>query len=184
MSERSRLKRKLGAVWSLLDERTRRLLAANEALSLGYGGVSVVHRACGLSRQAISRGICEIRAKSAPPAGRIRRPGAGRKAITVSDPTLVQALEEMIDGQTLGDPESALRWICKSTRVIAEQLGKQQHPVSHMKIAQILHALNFSLQSNRKTEEGADHPDRDAQFRYINAAVQQCLAQAVAVISV
>ena len=184
MSERSRLRQKFGAVWSLLDERTRRIMAANEALSLGYGGVSVVHRACGLSRKAITQGIREIRNKSVPPEGRVRRPGAGRKSITVSDPTLVKALEEMIDGQTRGDPQSALRWICKSTRAIAEQLSRDEHPVSHMKVAQILHALNYSLQSNRKTEEGADHPDRDAQFQYINATVKKCLAQGVAVISV
>jgi hypothetical protein len=97
MSERSRLRQKFAAVWALLDERTRRIMAANEALSLGYGGVSVVHRACGLSRKAISQGIREIRNKSVPPEGRLRRPGAGRKSITVSDPTLVEALEEMID---------------------------------------------------------------------------------------
>ena len=184
MSERSWLKQKFGAVWTLLDERTRRIVAANEALSLGYGGVSRVHRACGLSRKAIAQGMREIHHKSVPPEGRIRRPGAGRKSITVSDPTLVKALEEMIDGQTRGDPQSALRWICKSTRAIAEQLGRDEHPVSHMKIAQILHSLNYSLQSNRKTEEGADHPDRDAQFQYINATVKKCLAQGVAVISV
>jgi hypothetical protein len=184
MSEQSRLRQKFGAVWALLDERTRRIMAANEALSLGYGGVSVVHRACGLSRKAITQGIREIRNKSVPPEGRVRRPGAGRKSITVSDPTLVKALEEMIDGQARGDPESALRWICKSTRAIAEQLSRDEHPVSHMKVAQILHTLNYSLQSNRKTEEGADHPDRDAQFQYINAAVKKCLAQGVAVISV
>src|SRR6202158_1799526 len=184
MSERSRLRQKFGAVWSLLDERTRRIMAANEALSLGYGGVSVVHRACGLSRKAITQGIREIRNKSVPPEGRIRRPGAGRKAITVSDPALVKALEEMIDGQTRGDPESALRWICKSTRAIAEQLNRDEHPVSHMKVAQILHALNYSLQSNRKTEEGADHPDRNAQFGHINAMVKLSLVRGTPVISV
>ena len=95
----------------------------------------------------------------------------------MSDPSLVKALEEMIDGQTRGDPQSALRWICKSTRAIAGELDQQKHPISHMKVAQILHDLNYSLQSNRKTEEGADHPDRDAQFRYINAAVKKCLSQ-------
>ena len=90
----------------------------------------------------------------------------------------------MIDSQTRGDPESPLRWICKSTRVIAAQLAKKKHPVSHAKVAQILNDLNYSLQSNRKTEEGADHPDRDAQFRHINAAVKKCLKQGVPVISV
>jgi hypothetical protein len=178
------LKQKFHAVWALLDERTRRVMAANEALSLGFGGISVVHRACGLSRRAIAKGIGEIQEGIVPPTGRIRRPGAGRKSITVSDPRLLAALETMIDSQTRGDPESPLRWICKSTRTIATQLGRKKHPVSHAKVAQILHDLNYSLQSNRKTEEGADHPDRDAQFRHINAAVKKCLRQGLPVISV
>ncbi len=117
-------------------------------------------------------------------AGRIRCSGAGRKTITESDPRLLGALEAMIDSQTRGDPESPLRWICKSTRTIAAQLAKKKHPVSHAKVAQILNDLNYSLQSNRKTEEGTDHPDRDAQFRHINAAVKKCLKQGVPVISV
>jgi hypothetical protein len=144
----------------------------------------LVRRACGLSRKAISKGIRDIEEGSALGEGRIRRPGAGRKLITVSDPRLVDSLEEMIDHQTRGDPESALRWICKSTRAIAIELGRHKHPVSHAKVAQLLHGLHYSLQSNRKTEEGRDHPDRDAQFRYINAAVKRSLAQDSPVISV
>jgi len=178
------LTQKFELLWPLLDERTRRIMAASEAMSLGFGGVSAVHRASGMSRRAIAKGIVELQEGAVPPAGRVRRPGAGRKPITVSDPLLLQALEEMIDCQTLGDPQSALRWICKSTRMIAQQLTRKRHPVSHMKVAQILHGLNYSLQSNRKTEEGADHPDRDARFRHINAAVKKCLAQGWPVISV
>jgi hypothetical protein len=159
-------------------------MAASEAMSLGYGGVSVVGRACGLSRKAISKGIREIQARAKPLVGRIRRPGAGRKPITQSDPRLVQALEGLIDEQTRGDPESALRWICKSTRAIAQELGQQKHAVSHTKVAQLLHQLDYSLQSNRKSEEGADHPDRDAQFCHINATVKKCLRQGSPVISV
>ena len=174
---------KFRAVWPLLDERTRRLMAASEAKALGYGGVSLVRRACGLSRKAISKGIHEIQ-EGVRWEGRTRRPGAGRKPLTVSDPQLVDALEAMIDSQTRGDPESPLRWICKSTRVIAQALTRRKHPVSHMKVAQILHDLDYSLQSNRKTEEGQDHPDRDAQFRYINQAVKRCLALGRPVISV
>lgn len=184
MSTLSEVKQKFRSVWPHLDERTRRLMAANEAVSLGYGGVSLVRRACGLSRKAIAKGIREIQGDSRPLVGRVRRPGAGRKSITQSDPRLVQSLEALIDAQTRGDPESALRWICKSTRAIARELGKQKHPVSHMKVAQILHDLDYSLQSNRKTEEGADHPDRDAQFRHIDAAVKKCLRQGIPVISV
>jgi len=184
MSTLSELKRKFRSVWPHLDERTRRLMAANEAVSLGYGGVSLVRRACGLSRKAIAKGIREIQGGNRPLVGRVRRPGAGRKSITQSDPRLVQTLEALIDEQTRGDPESALRWICKSTRTIARELGRQKHPVSHMKVAQMLHDLDYSLQSNRKTEEGADHPDRDAQFRHINTAVKKCLRQGIPVISV
>ena len=158
MSILSELKRKFRSVWPHLDERTRRITAANEALSFGYGVVSLAHRACGLSRQAIAKGIREIQEGSVAGKGRIRRPGAGRKSIAVSDPRLLEALEEMIEGQTRGDPESPLRWICKSTRAIAPELGRQDHPVSHMKVAQILHDLDYSLQGNRKTEEGADPP--------------------------
>jgi hypothetical protein len=184
MKSHSELQKKFTAVWPLLDERTRRLLAANEAVSFGYGGISAVHRACGLSRQSIANGIREIEEGATAQAGRIRSSGAGRKSILASDPLLVQALEEMIDGQTRGDPQSPLRWICKSTRAIAKQLCKKKHAISHTKVAQILHSLNYSLQSNRKTEEGADHPDRDAQFRHINAAVSQSMELGLPVISV
>lgn len=184
MSSASQLKRKFQSVWPHLDERTRRIMAASEAVSLGYGGISAVRQACGLSRKAISKGIREIEGEAQPLVGRIRRPGAGRKSIRQSDPRLVQALEQLIDEQTRGDPESALRWICKSTRTIARELGHRKHPVSHMKVAQILHELDYSLQSNRKTEEGADHPDRDAQFRHINVMVKKCLRQGGPVISV
>lgn len=177
------LEQKFRAVWPHLDERTRRIMAASEAVSFGFGGVSIVSRACGLSRKAIHKGIHELEQGEAL-VGRVRRPGAGRKAITQSDPELLQTLEGLIDEQTRGDPESPLRWICKSTRVIAAQLGQQNHPVSHVKVAQLLHGLDYSLQSNRKTEEGADHPDRDAQFRHINLMVKRYLRQAKPVISV
>ena len=184
MSALAELTKKFRSVWPLLDERTRRLMAANEARALGYGGVSLVRRACGLSRKAIAKGICEIEKGESPAEGRIRRSGGGRKPLSESDPQLVAALEEMIEGVTRGDPESALRWTCKSTRAIAGELGRQKHPASHAKVAQILHALGYSLQSNRKTQEGADHPDRDAQFGHIAGAVKKYLAQGFPVISV
>ena len=184
MSTVAELAEKLRSVWPLLDERTRRLMAANEAMALGYGGVSVVHRVSGLSRKAIMKGIQEIQSGSTPGEGRIRRSGAGRKPITVADPELVETLEALVDEQTRGDPQSPLRWICMSTRAIARHLERRRHPVSHTKVAQILHDLDYSLQSNRKTEEGKDHPDRDAQFRFISAAVKRHLAQGLPVISV
>jgi hypothetical protein len=159
-------------------------MAASEAITLGHGGVSFVSRACGLSRKAIAKGIKEIRHGVVLPAGRIRRPGAGRKPITVSDPQLLNTLDAIIDDDTRGDPESPLRWTCKSTRTIAKELVRHHHPVSHVKVAQLLHDLDYSLQSNRKTEEGDDHPDRDAQFRHIAAAVKRSLAHKHPVISV
>ena len=168
----------------MLDERTRRIMAASEAISLGYGGVSIIRRACGLSRKAISKGILEIQKRKSLSLGRIRCSGAGRKRITVSDPQLLAALDRLVEGGTRGDPESPLRWICKSTRTLAAQLTGQNHPIGYVKVAQLLHEQNYSLQSNRKTEEGADHEDRDAQFRHISACVKKTLAAGMPVISV
>lgn len=177
------LQGKFSSLWKLLDERTRRLVAANEARTLGYGGVSKVQRACGLSRKAISKGIRELSQGTAI-SGRIRRPGAGRKQIAFRDPNILEMLERQIEPQTRGDPESPLRWICKSTRTLAAQLTKWEHRISHEKVAQLLRDQNYSLQSNRKTKEGEDHPDRDAQFRHINSEVKRALAQNIPVISV
>jgi hypothetical protein len=184
MEPMTNLQQKFALVWRLLDERARRLMAASEALALGFGGVSQVSRACGLSRKAIAKGIQEIEEGTSAPQGRIRRAGAGRKSILFTDPRLPLALERLIDPETRGDPESPLRWICISTRTLASQLTRQKHPISHVKVAQLLHEQGYSLQSNRKTEEGADHPDRDAQFRHINKYVKRALAKGMPVISV
>jgi len=178
------LRKKFRSVWPLLDERARRLMAASEALSLPYGGVSAVHRACGLSRGAIARGIEEIRSKARLTPGRVRRPGAGRKPLTVKDPSLLAALDRLIEPGTRGDPESPLRWVCKSTRTLAWELRRRHHPISHVKVAELLHEQHFSLQGTRKTEEGTDHPDRDAQFRHINSAVKKALGAGTPVLSV
>jgi hypothetical protein len=159
-------------------------MAASEARALGHGGVSLVSRACGLSRKAVTKGQWEIEEGTVPPLGRTRRPGGGRKNILDHDPRLLGALERLIDPETRGDPESPLRWICKSTRTLAAQLTRQKHPVSHMKVAQLLREQGYSLQGNRKTEEGGDHPDRDAQFRHINTQVKRALAKGTPVISV
>jgi len=158
-------------------------MAASEAVALGYGGISRIRRACGLSRKSIAQGICEIADGNAM-AGRIRRSGAGRKNIVERDPKLLVSLDRLIEPETRGDPESPLQWICQSTRTLATQLTRQKHPVSHEKVAQLLRDQNFSLQSNRKREEGADHPDHDAQFRHINTQVKRALATGMPVISV
>jgi len=159
-------------------------MAANEAIGLGYGGVSLVRRACGLSRKTISRGMREIQEGDYPGKGRVRRAGGGRKALTAKDPSLQEALEGLIEPGTRGDPESPLRWTCKSTRRVAKELCRQEHPVSHVTVAQLLHQADYSLQGNRKTEEGQDQPDRDAQFRHINQRVKQALRAGQPVISV
>jgi hypothetical protein len=177
------LRTKFDDIWRQLDERSRRLIAANEARFLGYGGISEVHRACGLSRKAIAKGMKELSEGIVLP-GRIRREGGGRKKITERDSRLLILLDRLIEPETRGDPESPLRWICKSTRTLAGELTRQKHPVSHEKVAQLLRDQNYSLQSNRKTEEGEDHPDRDAQFRHINAQVKRAMKAGLPVISV
>ena len=178
------LQKKLGTLWPHLDERTRRLTAAGAAVARGRGGIAEVSRACGLSRKAIAKGIRELESGAVLPQGSVRRAGAGRKKITQSDPRLDAALERLVAPETRGDPESPLCWTCKSTRTLAAQLTRQKHPVSHTKVAQLLRTQGYSLQSNRKTEEGEDHPDRDAQFRHINTRVKQALAQGAPVVSV
>jgi hypothetical protein len=183
MSLSTELRVKFSRLWPLLDERTRRLTAASEAKSLGHGGISLVSRVCGLSRKAIHKGIREIEDGTFYK-GRIRRPGAGRKAITTTDTGLLKELESLVEDSTRGDPESPLRWTVKSTRTLAETLTREQHQVSHAKVGALLRGLDYSLQSNRKTEEGANHPDRDAQFHHINAAVKQAMADRCPVISV
>lgn len=183
METTSRLKDRIGQLIRHLDERGKRLAVASEALRLGYGGVSQISRASGLSRVTITKGIQELRQEPLP-AGRIRRAGAGRLPITRKDPGLARALERLVDSSARGDPESPLRWTCKSTRTLAGELTYRRHPVSYVKVAQLLHNMNYSLQSNRKMEEGEDHPDRDAQFRHINAAVTRALREKRPVISV
>lgn len=177
------LAEKFALVWPHLDERGRRMLAATEARQLGYGGVSAVHQACGLSRVTINKGLRELDQPPLEP-GRIRRAGAGRPALVTLDPDLTSELEQLVESGTRGDPESPLRWTIKSTRSLAADLSARDHPVSHEKVAQLLRELGYSLQSNRKTEEGADHPDRDAQFRHINQKVRRALAEGWPVLSV
>jgi hypothetical protein len=170
-------------IWPHLDEHSRRMVAASKALELGYGGISRVSRACGLSRVTLTKGVGELQAEPLP-AGRIRREGGGRHALTDTDPGLAPALDGLVEPTARGDPESALRWTCKSARTLAAELMARRHPVSHTKVTQLLREGGYSLQSNRKTEEGEDHPDRDAQFRHINRCVKAALRAGDPVISV
>jgi hypothetical protein len=170
-------------IWPHLDERARRMLAANEARQIGHGGVTRVSRACGLSRVTITKALHELDAPPLAP-GRVRRPGAGRPSLLTLDPDLSETLEGLVEPLTRGDPDSPLRWTLKSTRTLAAELTAQRHPVSHEKVAQLLRQLNYSLQGTRKTEEGGGRPDRDAQFQHINDHVRRALAARYPVISV
>ncbi len=168
----------------LLDERARRLLAGSEALALGRGGITAVARATGLARSTVQRGVSDVQAGRSLERGRIRRAGAGRPRAEERDPTLRTDLEALIEPTSRGDPESPLRWTTKSVRNLAAELRRQGHAVSHQTVSELLHALGYSLQANRKTLEGTSHPDRDAQFAHLNTAVQLQLSLGEPVISV
>jgi transposase len=168
-----------------LNERDRRVAMATEAKSWGRGGISAVQRAAGASRSTIRRGLAELAGDVPEGSGhRVRAPGGGRKKTEVADPELLDALDTLIEPETRGDPESPLRWTTKSTRNLAGELTKMGHAVSHSVVAEILHSLKYSLQATRKTLEGRQHPDRDAQFRYINTLAEEFLASGDPVISV
>jgi DDE family transposase len=178
---------KYKALAPVMDERMRRLWAAAEAMAIGRGGISQVARATGLSRPTIQKGIGELREKPKASAGtsrRIRRPGAGRKPLLHHDPGLPAALEALVDPVTRGDPQSALRWTSKSVRKLAAELTVQGHPVSPQKVSQLLRSAGYSVQGTRKTREGAQHPDRNAQFEYINGEVKRFQRRGQPVISV
>ena len=173
---------KFAAFLPHLDEKQRRLYAAAEARALGYGGITRVARASGLSRPTIYQGLRDL--DQPPTPGRVRRGGGGRPAIHDRDPALQGALDALIEPDTRGDPESPLRWTCKSTRQLAAALTAQGHPVSHSTVADLLRAADYSLQAPAKTLEGRQHPDRDAQFGYLNEQTKAFQAQGQPVISV
>jgi transposase len=172
------------ALKSQLDERSRRLVAAAESQAIGKGGISVVARATGISRPVIRQGIADLKDPTALGPGRVRREGGGRKRAVVKDASLRTDLEELLESTTRGDPEAALRWTCKSVRQLAAELRRIKHQVSHQVVADLLHELGYSLQANRKTKEGAGHPDRNAQFEHLNGKVKWSLGRRQPVISV
>lgn len=176
------------ALETLMDERMRRQWAAAEARSYGWGGIRAVSRATGIAPNTIVKGIDELEAREsgaeALTSARLRKPGGGRKRATEADPDLASALERLVDPATRGDPESPLLWTCKSTSQLARELTVASHPVSPRTVGRLLKAAGYSLQSNRKTKEGGGHPDRNAQFEYINAMVMAFQERAQPVISV
>ena len=171
-----------------MDERMRRQWAAAEARAYGWGGVRAVSSVIGMSPNTINKGLAELRERAESPdmplPTRLRREGGGRKRCSESDPELVVALERLVDPVTRGDPESPLRWTCKSTTHLAEALSEQGHVVSPRTVGRLLNADGYSLQSNRKTKEGEDHPDRNAQFEHINRTVKLFQHRGQPVISV
>jgi Rhodopirellula transposase DDE domain len=182
-----RIQRKYQSLLPEMDERRRRQWAAAEARELGWGGVSLVAHATGLSRPTITAGLRELDQpipQRAALATRVRQPGGGRRPLTKTDPGLLTALESLVEPVTRGDPESPLRWTCKSTRRLSEELTRTNHRVGPRTVATLLHEAGYSLQANRKTREGLAHPDRNAQFEYINASVARSLMRDQPAISV
>ena len=184
MGAEQEIRAKFRALLPAMNERHRRMWAGTEARALGRGGIAVVARAIGLARNTIVRGLAELAPRKPLDLSRIRRSGAGRKRATLLVPGLTTALEELVEPVTRGDPESPLRWTCKSTRHLAEELNTQGYEVSHTLVAGLLHDLEYSLQANRKTLEGTNHPDRNAQFEHINEAVTAQLKRGQPAISV
>ena len=169
------IRQKYVALSPVMDERMRRQWAASEASALGWGGVTSVSKATGLAWNTIKSGMRELAHRAAHPdelvEEQMRRRGAGRKRLAEKDPQLLAALEELVDPATRGHPESALRWTCKSAAKLAQELTRQNHPVTDRTVARMLKEAGYSLQANRKTREGNQHPDRDAQFEHINEQV-------------
>jgi transposase len=168
----------------VLDERSRRLVAAAESQAIGRGGISAVAKAAGISRPVIRQGLKELNQPALLAPGRVRREGGGRKKAVDKDNSLKSDLEALLESTTRGDPESPLRWTCKSVRQLTSELRRMKHPVSHQVVADLLHELDYSLQANRKTHEGTNHPDRNAQFEHLNGKVKWTLARRQPVISV
>src|ERR687889_708355 len=167
-----------------LDERRRRLFAATEARTAGYGGIAAVSRATGIAVSTIGRGLAELSATEPLAPGRVRRPGGGGKTLVEKDATLLADLMGLVEPDARGDPMSPLRWTCKSLSQLAGALVAMGHKIGRSAVGELLHQQKFSLQANRKTREGDSHPDRDAQFAPLNASVRGALAVGEPVISV
>jgi transposase len=175
---------KFRALAGELNERQRRLWAACEARGVGGGGIAATARATGISVPTIRKGIAELESGERLEGGRVRRPGGGRRSLSDEDPTLLKDLQRLLDDGCRGDPESLLRWTSKSVRQLAAMLREMGHEVHYTTVAKLMRSLGYSLQANVKTREGASHPDRDAQFAYINSVAKATVAAGQPVISV
>ena len=183
MIDESAIRLRYETLSPVLDESGRRRFGAAEAIAAGHGGVSAVMRATGLARSTIGRGVAELRRKDTPE-GRVRRPGGGRKPFTMTDARLLEDLRSLVEPDSRGDPQSPLQWTCKSLRKLSQSLREMGHRIGRTLVGELLHQLDYSLQANRKTREGSSHPDRDAQFRYINDRMKEALASGEPAISV
>jgi hypothetical protein len=182
--DESAIRLRFEALAPVLDERGRRRFAAAEAATGGRGGVSAVARVTGIARSTIGRGLAELRAREPVAGDRVRRPGGGRKSLSETDASLLDDLRSLVEPATRGDPQSPLLWTSKSVRKLSESLREMGHTIGRTLVGQLLHQLGYRLQANRKTREGSSHPDRDAQFHYINERVKEALAAGEPAISV
>jgi hypothetical protein len=182
--DESAIRVRFEALAPVLDERARRRFAAAEAMSAGRGGVSAVTRATGVARSTIGRGLAELRSGETLDTSRVRRPGGGCKPLIETDTNLLNDLRSLVEPDTRGDPQSSLLWTCKSLTKLSRGLREMGHKIGRTLVGELLHKLEYSLQGNRKTLEGSKHPDRDAQFRYINGCVNKALAAGAPAISV
>jgi hypothetical protein len=184
MIDHEQIRERFRVIAPHLDERARRLLAATEARAAGYGGIAAVSQATGVAPSTIARGLQDLAAESPLAPGQVRRAGGGRKSLIDNDPTLRVDLLTLVEPDARADPMSPLRWTCTSLRRLADELAERGHQVSRSVIGAMLKAEKFSLQGNRKTREGSEHPDRDAQFDHIKTSVKTALAEQQPVISV
>jgi transposase len=182
--DKEAIKHFIDGLWPHLGERQRRLFAAGQAKAIGHGGITFVSEISGLSRVTITKGIKELEDGETLEKGRDRKKGSGRLSATMKDPELLNSLENILDETTRGDPEAPLLWTIKSTRLIARELLNQGHIISHFRVGKIMHQLGYSLQANKKTEEGNQHVDRDEQFKYINNSIKNALKDNQPVLSV
>jgi len=182
--DESAIRLRFEALGPVLDERGRRRFAAAEAMAAGRGGIAAVWRATGMARSTIGRALGELRAGEDIDAGRVRRAGGGRKPMRETDPSLMEDLRSLVEPEARGDPQSPLQWTAKSLRKLSQGLGDLGHTIGRTLVGELLHELGYRLQSNRKTREGSSHPDRDAQFCYINDRVKAALAAGDPAISV
>jgi hypothetical protein len=182
--DESAIRQRYEALSPVLDERGRRRFAAAEATAAGLGGIRAVNRATGIARSTIGRGLRELRTGETPDVARVRRVGGGRKPVSETDPSLLDDLRGLVEPQTRGDPQSPLLWTSKSLRKLSQSLCDMGHKIGRTLVGELLHKLNYRLQANRKTREGSHHPDRDAQFHYINDRVKEALAAGEPAISV